>query len=56
MIKFFCRGCGKEMWEGLVKQLIDGEVVGSTINELWNSLYCSDCVIARFRHDLNVLH
>jgi len=51
MIKFFCRGCGKELWEGYVKSIMEGKKMGDTIDELWNKLLCTDCWLQKISND-----
>jgi hypothetical protein len=51
MIKFYCRGCGKEMWTGFFESLKQGNHQGDTIDQLWESLWCTDCVMKRFKKE-----
>lgn len=39
-IRFFCKGCGKEMWEDMY---LDGN--SETIQSLFRVLECSDCIL-----------
>jgi len=43
MIKFFCRKCGCELWRGAFENMVMGKTWGETIDELWKSLWCTDC-------------
>ena len=43
MIKFYCRGCGVELWQGYFDLVKQGNYLSDTIGELWNALWCSDC-------------
>ena len=37
MIRFYCRGCSKEMWTYYFEDLKDGKTQGETIDELWRT-------------------
>lgn len=49
MIKFYCRECGKEMW-----QLINfASIKHLTIGEVKRRLICSDCIEKRMGKDID---
>ena len=49
MIKFYCKECGEEMWQG-----VDWDSIkGLTIEEVKRSLICSDCVAKRMGKDID---
>jgi len=41
MIKFYCKRCGKEMWQNVKWDAIKD----LTLEEVKNSLLCSDCLL-----------
>jgi len=49
MIRFYCRGCGKELWQGYFESLKRGFKQGDTIDDLWQDLWCCDCCIKGIR-------
>ncbi len=46
MIRFYCRDCHKELWEGFFHELKRSRFPGKeTLKELWDKLFCCDCII-----------
>lgn len=43
-VKFFCRDCGKEMWQG-----VDWSSQSDRVCDLISQVQCSDCVLAIYR-------
>jgi len=49
MIKFYCKECGKEMW-----QLADWDNIKNlTLEQLSHVLICSDCTLKELKRDKN---
>ncbi len=52
MIRFYCRGCGKELWTGFFRMVMKHERLGhQTLKELWDTLFCCDCAIKKFNKE-----
>jgi len=41
MIKFYCKICSKEMWQGMTKEMKET----TTIAEAEDTAICSDCMV-----------
>jgi len=45
MIKFYCKECGKEMWQGVKWE----SICDLTLDEINRNLVCSDCVLKKIK-------
>jgi len=45
MIKFYCKKCGKEMWQNVNWDNINH----LTLKQVKNSLTCSDCILKKIK-------
>jgi len=52
MIKFYCKECGKEMWQGVKWEAIKN----LTLEKVENSLICSNCVAKRIKNDIDLVN
>lgn len=49
MIKFYCKKCGKEMWE-----LVNFDNIKHlTLEQTERSLICSDCILKEIKEDVD---